>query len=245
MLIINFMDNKTSKNLSTLESYLQAHACLFVNLPTFNPGIVIYQHSDLYLNQFKIDFPGIDYEVLNTPYLLTGKRSANNHDTVMILRHDKKFDYSNASITIAGPCSIASEGHIYQNSCCIAQCGIQFLRGGAFKPRTSPYSFQGIGKQALKWLSNAAINSHMYCVSEIVDIRDLPILADLTYALENTISFYKMLFSLRIKRLCFKQKKLSYNKHNLFKHLKNMKLVFKGERNRHLCQICRLSGEIS
>ena len=79
---------------------------------------------------------------------------------------------------IAGPCAVES----FEQLDCIAKslssCGVKFLRGGAFKPRTSPYSFQGLGEEGLKYLRQVADKYNMYIVSEIMEISQIPMLLE-------------------------------------------------------------------
>lgn len=70
---------------------------------------------------------------------------------------------------MAGPCSIESEEQIHAAAAGVALAGGRILRGGAFKPRTSPYSFQGLGEQALRWMSAAAREHGLATVTEAVD----------------------------------------------------------------------------
>ncbi len=79
---------------------------------------------------------------------------------------------------IAGPCAIESEEQIYEVAGAVSSSA-SILRGGAFKPRTSPYTFQGIGKDALSWLASAAKKNNLKCCSEILDIRNLELFADI------------------------------------------------------------------
>ncbi|OGT47492.1 MAG: 3-deoxy-7-phosphoheptulonate synthase [Gammaproteobacteria bacterium RIFCSPHIGHO2_12_FULL_41_15] len=79
---------------------------------------------------------------------------------------------------IAGPCSIESEDHIHQTANCVAVAGAHILRGGAFKPRTSPYDFQGLGKTGLKYLHDAAKKNNLLSVSEVMDTRDVDLVAN-------------------------------------------------------------------
>lgn len=69
---------------------------------------------------------------------------------------------------IAGPCSIEDENQIVEIAKMVKKAGATILRGGAFKPRTSPYSFQGYGLEALKWLSVAKKETGLITVSEIM-----------------------------------------------------------------------------
>jgi len=74
-------------------------------------------------------------------------------------------------VIIAGPCSVESPGHIERTAKFLSEMGIKVLRGGAYKPRTSPYSFQGFGEEALRWMRKAADEYDMLVVSEVMDTR--------------------------------------------------------------------------
>jgi 3-deoxy-7-phosphoheptulonate synthase len=83
-------------------------------------------------------------------------------------------------VTMAGPCSVESKEQIECIAGIVAAQGAQILRGGAFKPRSSPYSFQGLGEEGLKLMRAAADRHNLLVVSEIMDHTQLPML--LTYA---------------------------------------------------------------
>ncbi len=74
---------------------------------------------------------------------------------------------------MGGPCAIESELQIHKIAAEIAKSGAKFLRGGAYKPRSSPYSFQGLGKEGLDYLQQAAHANQLYCISEIMDCSQL------------------------------------------------------------------------
>jgi len=76
-------------------------------------------------------------------------------------------------IVMAGPCSVESAEQVGIVAKSVAASGARILRGGAFKPRTSPYSFQGYGEEALKWMRAAADASGMAVVSEVMDVRHI------------------------------------------------------------------------
>ena len=75
-------------------------------------------------------------------------------------------------VFMAGPCSVESEDQIRQIARALAPHGVRFLRGGAFKPRTSPYAFQGHGEPALPWMRRAADESGMQVVTEVLSTDD-------------------------------------------------------------------------
>ncbi len=77
---------------------------------------------------------------------------------------------------ISGPCSVESEEQILSIARTVKKAGASILRGGAFKPRTSPYSFQGLGEDGLRFLAQARERTGMPVITEIMDARDLPII---------------------------------------------------------------------
>ena len=74
---------------------------------------------------------------------------------------------------IAGPCSIESEEQIFTTAAFLATNEIRFIRGGAHKPRTSPYSFRGLGRKGLQWIREAANKHDLRVVTEILDLSFL------------------------------------------------------------------------
>ncbi|MCL2598964.1 MAG: hypothetical protein FWD76_03525, partial [Firmicutes bacterium] len=84
----------------------------------------------------------------------------------------------NDFLMIAGPCSIESEEHFFATAKSVLTHGATLLRGGAFKPRTSPHSFQGLGKEGIAILLRAKKHFGTPVICEIMDIGDLPLYDD-------------------------------------------------------------------
>ena len=84
----------------------------------------------------------------------------------------------NKVVVIAGPCSVENEEQIIQTSKAVKEAGATVLRGGAYKPRTSPYSFQGLGEEGLRLLAQARKITGLPIVTEILDPHDLDIVAE-------------------------------------------------------------------
>lgn len=82
---------------------------------------------------------------------------------------------STKKIIISGPCSVEDLETMVNIACELKNIGIDIIRGGAFKPRTSPYEFQGLREEGLKILKTAADEVGMPLVTEILDVRDLDI----------------------------------------------------------------------
>jgi 3-deoxy-7-phosphoheptulonate synthase len=76
-------------------------------------------------------------------------------------------------LLIAGPCSVESEKQMLETACAVKQAGANMLRGGAFKPRTSPYAFQGLGLKGLKILEKTGKDVKLPVVTEVLDTRDV------------------------------------------------------------------------
>lgn len=76
-------------------------------------------------------------------------------------------------VVIAGPCSIENEEQLILSAEIVKKSGIKFLRGGAFKPRTSPYSFQGLGESGLKLLARAREKTGLKIVTEVMDTSEV------------------------------------------------------------------------
>lgn len=71
---------------------------------------------------------------------------------------------------MAGPCSVETEEQIFKTAEFLSKSGVKFIRGGAYKPRTSPYSFRGLGKEGLKLMRQAADRYDLRVVTEILDL---------------------------------------------------------------------------
>lgn len=79
----------------------------------------------------------------------------------------------NEIIIMAGPCSVESKEQIIETANAVKKAGAKILRGGAFKPRTSPYSFQGLGEEGLKLLKHAKEETGMPVITEVMDPRNV------------------------------------------------------------------------
>lgn len=77
-------------------------------------------------------------------------------------------------VVMAGPCTIESREQVQAAASAVKKTGVKILRGGAFKPRTSPHSFQGMGEEGLKLIHEAARSRGMYVVSEVMDHTQIP-----------------------------------------------------------------------
>lgn len=104
-------------------------------------------------------------------------REWKSEDSVVTLPNGTTIG-GNAIVVMAGPCAVESQTQIMEISARLKEDGATILRGGAFKPRTSPYSFQGLGETALKYLALARESTGMAIVTEAVDPEGVDIVAD-------------------------------------------------------------------
>jgi 3-deoxy-7-phosphoheptulonate synthase len=87
-------------------------------------------------------------------------------------------------VVVAGPCSVESETQLLETARAVRAAGADMLRGGAFKPRTSPYAFQGLGIEGLKILEKAKRETGLPIVTEVVDPRDVSWVAEFADVLQ-------------------------------------------------------------
>jgi len=106
-------------------------------------------------------------------YKLAARESTGGVSTLVKVR-DVVFG-GNEVIVIAGPCSVESEEQILKTAWAVKEAGGKVLRGGAFKPRTSPYSFQGLQEEGLKLLAKAREETGLPIVTEVMDPHDVPL----------------------------------------------------------------------
>ncbi|MGQ9815807.1 MAG: 3-deoxy-7-phosphoheptulonate synthase, partial [Candidatus Roseilinea sp.] len=87
-------------------------------------------------------------------------------------------------IIIAGPCSAESREQVLEAAHAVKEAGAKGLRGGAFKPRTSPYSFQGYGEKALQWMAEAREQTGLAVVTEVMSPEQVPLVAQYANVLQ-------------------------------------------------------------
>ena len=119
--------------------------------------------------------PGVEEIVrISHPYKLAA-RSVRPEGTVIEL--GKGVTVGGKEVVVAaGPCAVESSEQIHDIAAKVAHAGAKLLRGGAFKPRSSPYSFQGMGKQGLELLRDAADKNGLLVVSEVMDPSQIEIM---------------------------------------------------------------------
>ena len=118
-----------------------------------------------------VSFEGVEKVVpILKPYKVVSRDF--RKDDALIQVGSAKFGAGYLSV-IAGPCSVENEEMIFNVAERLKKAGVKVMRGGAFKPRTSPYAFQGLGVEGLKYLKKAADTYNLMVVTELMDPRDI------------------------------------------------------------------------
>jgi 3-deoxy-7-phosphoheptulonate synthase len=120
--------------------------------------------------------PGVDNVVaIAQPFKLVSKQV---HPERTIVQIEGVQIGGPGVVVIAGPCSVESREQLLQTAHAVKRAGASMLRGGAYKPRTSPYDFQGLGIEALKILSEAKKETGLPIVTEVMSTEDLDVIAE-------------------------------------------------------------------
>jgi 3-deoxy-7-phosphoheptulonate synthase len=113
------------------------------------------------------------------PYKLASREFAAGPTVVRVGGRDARASFGGATITvIAGPCSVENREMLHETATFVRDAGASMLRGGAFKPRTSPYAFQGLGGEALEMLTDVRARTGMPIVTEVMDTRQVDLVAE-------------------------------------------------------------------
>jgi 3-deoxy-7-phosphoheptulonate synthase len=124
-------------------------------------------------------FPGVEKVMpILQPFKLVS-REFKKEDTIIEFENGVKIGGKRIHV-MAGPCAIESKELLIQIAEDVKAAGASFIRGGAFKPRTSPYTFQGLGEEGLKYLSEAKNKTGLLVITEVMDPRDIELILPYT-----------------------------------------------------------------
>lgn len=176
-MIIVFKKGTEQENVQNVQSKLNDLG-FKVNITDDEAGVIIRAIGD----ESKLrdrplsSFPGVSKIVpINKPYKLVSK-DFQQEDTVIDVK-GVKMGGDNVAV-MAGPCSVEGRDMLMYLAERASKAGAKILRGGAFKPRTSPYAFQGLGEEGLKYLREAADANGMIVITELMDIRDIDLILE-------------------------------------------------------------------
>jgi 3-deoxy-7-phosphoheptulonate synthase len=120
--------------------------------------------------------PGVEKAMrISAPYKFVSKEFRKDRTVIRVGKAEIGGD---EFVTMAGPCSVESEKQIMETAEAVAAAGAKVLRGGAFKPRTSPYDFQGMEEEGLRLLRNAGQATGLAVITEVMSDRDVSLVAE-------------------------------------------------------------------
>jgi 3-deoxy-7-phosphoheptulonate synthase / chorismate mutase len=118
-------------------------------------------------------------ETQDKPKLKYSRKAHPENTKVSVSRGDLRVEFGGAHpVLIAGPCSIESWEQMDTTAAFVKSRGVTLMRGGAYKPRTSPYGFQGLGVEGLQYGAKAAEKHSLLFVAEVMDTRDVAVAAE-------------------------------------------------------------------
>jgi 3-deoxy-7-phosphoheptulonate synthase len=122
------------------------------------------------------EMPGVQEVIrVSKPYKLVSRDVKEENTVISFPGTNARFGGPGLAI-IAGPCAIESREQAFAVAECVSRAGAQFFRGGAYKPRTSPYSFQGLGEEALRIMADIREQYGMKIVTEAIDNESLELI---------------------------------------------------------------------
>jgi 3-deoxy-7-phosphoheptulonate synthase len=182
-MMIIMQTNATQEQIATVVEIVQTNG-LRAHLSQGEERTVIGAIGDgrpVMMEQF-LYLPGVDRVVpISRPYKLAS-REFSPENTVFPINGVKVG--SDQVLIIAGPCSVENRQQLLETAEAVHAAGAHALRGGAFKPRTSPYSFQGLGEEGLELLAEARELTGMPIVTEVTNPEQVPLVAHYTDVLQ-------------------------------------------------------------
>jgi 3-deoxy-7-phosphoheptulonate synthase len=175
--------NSPSENIKKVKDKITVSGCTPHEIPgTLKLAIgVTGPSSSLQIDDF-INMDSVEDVVrVSKPYKLVS-REMKSEDTIIKIG-DHEIGGNNLTI-IAGPCSVESRDQIFDIAGELKEMGINFLRAGAYKPRSSPYSFQGLKEKGLEYLAEVRDKLGMKIVTEVKGIQTLPMISEMTDILQ-------------------------------------------------------------
>jgi 3-deoxy-7-phosphoheptulonate synthase len=175
ILVLN--NNITKEQLKNLKSYILKTGARIHESEGIEKKILGIIGDKRDIDQMALEaFPGVTKVIrILEPYKLT---SRNFHPKNTIIKVGDVRIGGLEPVLIAGPCSVETEEQIWDIARQLSKKGVKILRGGVFKPRSSPYAFQGLGKIGAEWLHAAGKATNMPVVSEVMEISDIELLYD-------------------------------------------------------------------
>ncbi|HOK69278.1 MAG TPA: 3-deoxy-7-phosphoheptulonate synthase [Bacillota bacterium] len=178
-MIIVLKNNQTESKINEFKEYLEKKYNVGIHVSVGRDSVVLGLIGDTSaVDEDSIRAQEIVQEVkrVQEPYK-KANRKFHPDDTVITLENGLKIGDGSVTL-IAGPCSVESEEQVTEVAEAVKKSGAVILRGGAFKPRTSPYAFQGMGADGLKLLRLARKRTGLPIISEVMSVSQLELFED-------------------------------------------------------------------
>lgn len=193
LLILN--KNLNEDGLKKLLEILEKYEIEFRLIGKDSHPVIQIENEDQSLPKEKLEIlPGVSQVILeNQPYNLVS-RDHQFEDTIIQIGDLKIGGIQ--PVVIAGPCAVETEDQVLQIARLVRSKGIKLMRGGAFKPRTSPYSFAGLGVEGLKILAKARQEVGIFIITEVLDASDVSLVSEYSDVLQvgsRNMQNYKLL----------------------------------------------------
>ena len=179
-MIIVMEPKATEEQIQAVVHYLESHEFRAVlNRGDIMTVIAAIGDRKLFQPQAVASYEGVrEVKLISEPYKLAS-REGQSEDTVIEFHNGVKLGGKNRPQMLVGHCCVEKDiDGLLRVADAAKECGCNFLRGGAFKPRTSPYDFQGYEEQGLKYLKIASEKTGMLVVTEVMDTLDLPLICE-------------------------------------------------------------------
>ena len=177
-MIIQMERSATARQVGDVIAHIEAdgyHAHLADSADGTIVGLVGESETPMRQDQYE-KLPGVQSVAsVKVPYKLASREM---HPLSSIVPLNGNHMGAKKVLVIAGPCSVEGREHIIEMAHAVKEAGATALRGGAYKPRTSPYSFQGHGENGLKWLAEAREATGLPIVTEVMDQNLVPLVTE-------------------------------------------------------------------
>lgn len=200
-MIVVMEPNATDAQVDKVVAYLERHG-FKVNINYGETLKVIAAIGDkrILSPQIIAGFDGVsDVKSIQEPYKLAS-RTFHPEDTIIKFNNGVKIGGKEKPVLMVGPCSVEKDiESLLEIARAAKEMGCEFLRGGAFKPRTSPYDFQGLEERGLEFLAEARKQTGLLVVTEVMDTMDIPLVnqyADILQVGARNMQNFKLLKAL-------------------------------------------------